>query len=92
MTTIRLTPSQKRRVEGAIKVVEGYRGRRMSRGEAVAEFADFVMGKRAEFVARKDAEEPPWKDDPIFKPDFGWHFGRTDASSVDELVYGRRRR
>ena len=90
MTTIRLTPAQKRKLEGARKVIEGYRGRRMSRGEAVEELADFALGRRAEFAGVADEEIPPWKDDPLFAPDFGFDFGKTDEKSVDRLVYGRK--
>ncbi len=90
MTTIRLTPTQKRKLEGARKVIEAHRGRRLSRGEAVAELAEFAMERRADLVNEDRNAEPPWKDDPLLDPDIGFHFGRTDAKSIDRLIYGGR--
>jgi hypothetical protein len=90
VTTVRLTPGQKRKLDGALKVIEGYRGRRLSRGEAVEALADFAMERRADLAQRTDEERPEWMDDPLLDPDFGFNFGRTDEKSVDRLVYGRR--
>ena len=82
MTTIRLTPAQNRKLEGARKIFEARRGRRLSLGQVVAELADFI---------RRTAEEArPCSGDPLLDPKIGWHFGRTDEKSVDKLVYGRR--
>jgi len=88
VTTVRLTPAQKRKLEGARKVIEAHRGRRLSRGEAVAELSDFAMERRADLAASSQRKDPPWKDDPLLAPDFGFHFGRTDAKSIDRLLYG----
>lgn len=90
MTTIRLTPSQKRKLDRALKVIEGYRGRRLSRGEAVESLADFAMDRRDQLAAEAEGRAPDWRDDPIFAPDFGWDMGYTDEKTVDRLLYGRR--
>ena len=90
MTTLRLTPSQKRTLEKARQVLSSRSGRRISQGEAVEQFARFAFERRADLGRGADSELPPWKDDPLFDPDIGFRLGRTDERSVDRLVYGRR--
>jgi hypothetical protein len=90
MPTVRFTPSQKRRLDAALKVIEGYRGRRLSRGEAIAQLADRASKRPAEFAEPLTPETPEWLNDPIFDPNFGIDMGRTDEKTVDRLLYGRR--
>lgn len=90
VTTIRLTPAQKRKLEGARKVIEAHRGRRMSRGEAVAHLAEFALDRRAELVEQNPEVKPSWLDDPLLDPNIGWDMGYTDEKTVDRLLYGRK--
>lgn len=89
VTTIRLTPAQKRKVDGALKVIEGYRGRRLSRGEVVAKAVDVAMRHRDE-LADEEEGAPEWRSDPIFDRDIGIDMGKTDGRTVKRLLYGMR--
>ena len=89
MTTIRVTPSQKRKLDGALRVIQGYQGRRVARGEALARVVDVAM-RHPEELGGDDEERPAWRDDPIFDPNIGIDMGKTDGRTVKRLLYGMR--
>ena len=89
MTTLRLTPGQKRSLERAADVIERISGRRPSQGEAVEKLAEFALGHPALWA--EDARDDPYDyaSDPLFDMKIVFGGGKRSKKSVDETLYGR---
>ena len=89
MTTLRLSPSQKRILERARKIFEARAGRAISQGEMVERLSEFALDERELWAQTADSGDS-LKDDPIFDYRLTFSAGKTDASTVDRVLYGRR--
>lgn len=89
MTTIRLTPSQKRKLREASQILVAWRGRKVTQGEAVAQLAEFALRHRVLWVQEAKEPEPPLSEDPLFDMRIVFDMGKTDSSKLDDLIYGR---
>lgn len=91
VTTVRLTDAQKRKLEGARKLIAARRGQRVSQGDTIERLVDFAMEHSAGWAeAGSKEEEESLLDDPLLDPNIGWNMGPTDHRTVDRLLYGRR--
>lgn len=88
MTTVRLTTAQKSKLEKAAEVLRNTRGRRVSRGEAVAALAEFALRHR-ELLAAAAERDVRRDDDPFFDLSLTFDLGRTDEKTHDRVLYGR---
>lgn len=89
MTTIRLTASQKHKLERVAQVLGAILGRKLSQGEAVEALADFAARNR-DLLARSVPDmERPLPDDPFFDATLTVDVGRTDERTHDRLLYGK---
>ncbi len=89
MTTVRLTVSQKQKLERAAQILRALLGRKLSQGETVETLADFGLAHRDLLAGRASDLERPRADDPFFDPSLSFDLGRTDARTHDRLLYGR---
>jgi hypothetical protein len=90
MTTIRLTPPQKRKLEAAGRVLQAALGRRLTKGEMVERLAEVALEKRAWLDEVFSAEAPDYADDPLFDFSLVTEGAKTDARSHDRILYGGR--
>jgi len=90
MTTLRLSPEQKKAVRQAAEIMEKSSGRRFSQGEAVAALAEFALRNRAALANAFSSEMPDLTKDPFYDTSLVFDAGPTDARTIDRLLYGRR--
>ncbi|HEX9340482.1 MAG TPA: hypothetical protein VF992_04850 [Thermoplasmata archaeon] len=90
MTTLRLTELQKRKLRKASEILEAVTGRRFPHGDAVEALAEFALRHR-ELLAEESTEfEAVPEEDPFFDLSIVFDMGRTDARTIDRLLYGRK--
>ena len=87
-TSVRLRTAQKRKLEEAVKLLERRLGRRMTRGQAVTALADAALRKPELLDEAAGQLDLDLRDDPFFDPSFAFDMGKTDARTLDKLLYG----
>ena len=90
MTTIRLTRSQKDKLERASRIMRSVTGRKVSQGQTVEMLAEFALRQRALLAASVNESSIDFEKDPFFDLSIAWDLGRTDARTVDRVLYGRK--
>lgn len=90
MTTVRLTLAQKTELEESKRLLEALEGRRLTRGEAVAELARFARLHREILAERPEDLAAELSRDPMLDLSITFDMGRTDARSIDRTLYGAR--
>jgi len=91
VTTIRLTPAQKRKLDSAVKILARRRGAHVSRGEAVAELAEIALRNSVRWWPSGHEPEFDVSKDPLFDKSIIFDMGPTDSRKLDDLIYGHRR-
>ena len=89
VTTVRLTPAQKRRLHEAKQLLEGVEGRKLSHGEAIAAMAEFATRHREVLAEQPSDASAEIEGDPLLDLSLVFNMGRTDARSIDRLLYGQ---
>ena len=89
MTTVRLTPAQKRRLAEGQRLLEGAEGRRLTQGEAIAELAQFALRHREIIAEEPLGAQAEAADDPLLDPTLLVDMGRTSPATIDRLLYGK---
>lgn len=87
-TSIRLGSSQKRKLEQAAKLLERRLGRRVSHGQAVEALADAALRRPQLLDQAAERMDLDLRDDPFFDPSFVFDLGKTDARTIDKILYG----
>lgn len=90
MTTVRLTPTQKQRLEEGKLLLEGLTGERLTHGEVVRRLADAVLDHREVLAADPEQLTVDARRDPMLDWSITFDMGRTDARSHDRVLYGKR--
>ncbi|OGS49927.1 MAG: hypothetical protein A3K65_09880 [Euryarchaeota archaeon RBG_16_68_12] len=89
MTTIRLSPRQKAKLNEASRILQALRKRRVSHGEAVEALAEIALADRR--LLARAAEGPSVReDDPFFDLSLVFDLGPTDERTHDRVLYGRK--
>ena len=91
MPSVRLSASETRKLDEARRVRQSRSGKPLSRARTIEALADLALRHPQEFgvwVAKQSA----LARDPLLDPNIGFHLGKTDASTVDEVLYGKPRR
>lgn len=89
MTTVRLTPAQKRRLDEAKQLLEGVEGRKLSHGEAIVAMVEFATRHREMLAEQPSDASADLEGDPLLDLSLVFDMGRTDARSIDRLLYGQ---
>jgi len=89
MTTVRLTPSQKKRLQEAAAIVERFSGRRPSQGETVERLAQFALKHPALWAEEAHPGPYDYSRDPLFDMSIVFDGGKRSKKSVDGILYGR---
>jgi hypothetical protein len=89
MTTLRLSPSQKKTLERAADVLERISGRRPSQGEAVEKLAEFALSHPALWAEGAREDPYDYAADPLFDMNIVFGGGKRSRKSVDDTLYGR---
>ena len=87
-TSIRLGSSQKRKLEQAAKLLERRLGRRVSHGQAVEALAEAALRKPQMLDQAAEGLDLDLRDDPFFDSSLVFDMGKTDARSLDKILYG----
>ena len=90
MTTVRLTGSQKARLEASRRLLENAGGRKLTQGEAIEEMAQFVLHHREILGEHPGMSSAIAADDPMFDPKVVIEMGETDPSTIDRVLYRKR--
>jgi hypothetical protein len=86
--SVRLGSLQKRKLEQAAKLLERRLGRRVSHGQAVEALADAAIRKPLLLDQAAERMDLDLRDDPFFDPSLVFHLGKTDARTIDKILYG----
>ena len=90
MTTVRLTPEQKRHLQAGKRLLEGVEGRTLSHGEAIVAMAEFTTRHRELLAEQPSDASSEIEGDPLLDLSLLFDMGRTDARTVDRVLYGKR--
>ncbi len=85
-TSIRLKSTQKRKLEQAARLLERRSGRKVTHGEAVEALADAAIRRPGLIDAAADRLD--LSKDLFFDPSFVFDMGKTNARTLDRLLYG----
>jgi hypothetical protein len=88
MTTVRLTPIQKKALEEAAAVLEKFAGRRPSQGETVRRLAEFALLHPSLWAEEARHDPYDYATDPLFDMSIVFEGGKRSKKSVDEILYG----
>ncbi len=86
-TSIRLGSLQKRKLEQAAKLLEWRLGRRVSHGQAVEALADAALRNPQLLDQATERIDVDLRDDPFFDPSLVFDLGKTDARTIDKILY-----
>ena len=87
-TTIRLSAGQKRKLELAARALRQRHRRRFTQGQVVEALASAGLRSPELLEAAGDALDLDLRKDPFFNGSVRFRMGKTDARSLDELLYG----
>lgn len=87
-TSIRLGSTQKRKLEQAAKLLERRLGRRVSQGQAVEALADAALRRPQLLDQAAERMDLDLRADPFFNPSLVFDLGKTDARTIDKILYG----
>lgn len=87
-TTIRLSPSQKRKLELATRALERRHDRRFTQGQAVEALASAGLQHPDLLETAGDVLDLDLRNDPFFDKTVRFKMGRTDARTLDAILYG----
>src|SRR3989304_1554035 len=97
MTTIRLSPRQKAKLNEASRILQALRKRRVSHGEAVEALAEVAPGEGARpaladrrLLARAAEGPSVREEEPFFDLSLVFALGPTDERTHDRVLYGRK--
>jgi hypothetical protein len=87
MTTVRLKPAQKEKLERASRILRALTGRKLSQGQVIEILVDFGL-KHRDMLAASELDRFH-REDPFFDLSLTFDLGPTDERTHNRLLYGR---
>lgn len=89
-TTIRLTSTQKRKLQEAQAILQKHSTRKISQGETIEALAEFALRNRVLLARATDDTDRDLENDPFYDLSIVFDLGPTDSRTHDRILYGRR--